>query len=208
MTPTAVRATEAQCQATIIDAATRAGWLVHAERPAQSGKGRWMTNIQGHPGWPDLALVKGSRFGPHPKSSFDLPQIVAHQLARHQAIKSPPDDMDAWLPTVRRAILRDRADEIARALRLCQGDVNAAVKSMLPRPPAEVTVDATHSAVTFGRSIAQHEHGRDDPFYLDGFLDQVAHQPDEWQTAAMEAYIAEHHRLEPLASVHHLRGVS
>jgi hypothetical protein len=57
----AVRASEADCQRTIVDAATRLGWLVHAERPAQSGKGRWMTNIQGHAGWPDLVLVKDNR---------------------------------------------------------------------------------------------------------------------------------------------------
>ena len=55
--PTVPRATEAQCQATIIDFATRLGYLVHAERPAQTGRGRWLTNIQGHTGWPDLAIV-------------------------------------------------------------------------------------------------------------------------------------------------------
>lgn len=55
-----IRPTEAQCQATIVDAAIRLGWRVHAERPAQKQSGKWATSIQGHKGWVDLVLVRGS----------------------------------------------------------------------------------------------------------------------------------------------------
>lgn len=62
---TAPRATELQCQATIVAAALRLGWLVHAERAAQHRSGRWGTPIQGTPGFPDLILV-------HPVSRWFL----------------------------------------------------------------------------------------------------------------------------------------
>lgn len=51
------RPTEQQCQATIVAAAKTLGWRVHAERPAQGGKG-WRTPIQGHRGFPDLVLAR------------------------------------------------------------------------------------------------------------------------------------------------------
>lgn len=55
------RPTEAQCQDTIIAAARRCGWLVHAERPAVNRSGRWSTPVQGHPGFPDLVLITPDR---------------------------------------------------------------------------------------------------------------------------------------------------
>jgi hypothetical protein len=51
-----VRPTEAACQSTIVEAARLGGWMIHAERQAQSRKG-WRTPIQGHAGFPDLVLV-------------------------------------------------------------------------------------------------------------------------------------------------------
>lgn len=52
--------TEAACQRTIIDAAMLAGWRVHAQRTARTGSGGYATAIQGHQGFPDLVLVKGT----------------------------------------------------------------------------------------------------------------------------------------------------
>lgn len=60
--PRPTRPTEAQCpleddcEDTIIAAATRGGWLVHAERKSRSNKG-WRTAIKGHAGFPDLILI-------------------------------------------------------------------------------------------------------------------------------------------------------
>lgn len=56
----APRATESQCQATIVATAKMFGWRVHAERAANSGRG-WRTPIQGHAGFPDLVLVRDGR---------------------------------------------------------------------------------------------------------------------------------------------------
>lgn len=56
---TALRATELECEATIIDAAKLFGWRVHGERPAVS-RG-WSTPIKGDPGWPDLVLARPGR---------------------------------------------------------------------------------------------------------------------------------------------------
>lgn len=52
-----MRATEAECQRTVVDAARRTGWLLYHNRPSQTGGGRWHTALQGHQGFPDLVLV-------------------------------------------------------------------------------------------------------------------------------------------------------
>jgi hypothetical protein len=52
-----VRATEAQCQRTIVEAARLGGWMIYHNRPAQNSAGRWRTALQGHAGFPDLVLV-------------------------------------------------------------------------------------------------------------------------------------------------------
>jgi hypothetical protein len=54
------RATELECEATIIKSAKMAGWLVHGSRVAYS-RGKFSTPIKGHAGFPDLVLVKGER---------------------------------------------------------------------------------------------------------------------------------------------------
>lgn len=54
------RPSEQACQETIVDAAMKAGWLVHAQRPARTTRG-WRTAVQGHAGFPDLVLITPSR---------------------------------------------------------------------------------------------------------------------------------------------------
>ena len=55
------RPTELQCQATIIAAAKRGGWRVHAERTSLTQSGRYSTAIAGHRGFPDLVLANPTR---------------------------------------------------------------------------------------------------------------------------------------------------
>lgn len=55
---TGVRATEIQCQDTIVATARAAGWRVHAERAAVSRGGHYATPIQGDAGFPDLVMVR------------------------------------------------------------------------------------------------------------------------------------------------------
>lgn len=54
------RPSELQCEATIIAAALRAGWLVHGERTVRVGKGAraFATPVKGTPGFPDLVLCR------------------------------------------------------------------------------------------------------------------------------------------------------
>lgn len=55
------RPTEAACQATIVAAARRAGWMVHATPKSQRPSGAWTTPAQGDIGFVDLLLVRGPR---------------------------------------------------------------------------------------------------------------------------------------------------
>lgn len=82
-----VRATEAQCEDTIIRAARTLGWLAHAERKAMTN-GRFRTPIKGDAGWPDLVLARSPHLWfvelkrhPHP---IDAAQTVwLSELRRH-----------------------------------------------------------------------------------------------------------------------------
>lgn len=49
---------EADFQQAVIDLAILRGWQVSHFRPAQVRDGQWVTPIQGHPGFPDLALAR------------------------------------------------------------------------------------------------------------------------------------------------------
>lgn len=48
---------EAELQRAVIDLAHLTGWIVHHPRGVQTMSGRWMTAIQGDPGFPDLVLA-------------------------------------------------------------------------------------------------------------------------------------------------------
>jgi hypothetical protein len=48
---------EAEFKDMVISIAKRYGWLVHHDLPAQNTRGRWMTNVQGDVGFPDLFMV-------------------------------------------------------------------------------------------------------------------------------------------------------
>ena len=48
---------EAQFKNSVIEIATRYGWLVHHDLPAMNRRGKWATHIQGDSGFPDLVLL-------------------------------------------------------------------------------------------------------------------------------------------------------
>lgn len=52
---------EDELQTMVIETAERYGWRVHHGRPAQNRNGKWLTPIQGHAGFPDLALARDGR---------------------------------------------------------------------------------------------------------------------------------------------------
>ena len=45
----------------VLDLARLTGWMCHHCRPAQVRNGKWVTPIQGDPGFPDLILAKPGR---------------------------------------------------------------------------------------------------------------------------------------------------
>lgn len=56
---------ESELQAAVVELAQRRGFLVHHCRPGASTGGRWATQLQGDPGFPDLVLARG-RSEDHP----------------------------------------------------------------------------------------------------------------------------------------------
>lgn len=58
MTTSTLTMTEAQLQVAVIDAAHLFGWLVHHVKPARTPDGKYLTRIQGDPGFPDLVLAR------------------------------------------------------------------------------------------------------------------------------------------------------
>lgn len=92
-------ATELHCQRTIIEAARLGGWLVHAERAAQTKRG-WRTPVQGVSGFPDLVLVHAERkrvmfieLKRHPNRLSP-----AQELWRDQLIEAGADYRTVWVP--------------------------------------------------------------------------------------------------------------
>ena len=55
------RPTELECQTSLVAAAKRGGWHVHAERTSRTHSGGYATAIQGHAGFPDLVLAHPTR---------------------------------------------------------------------------------------------------------------------------------------------------
>lgn len=58
MTTFADTLTEAEFGERVLQLASVYGWLIHHDRPARNRRGKWATHIQGHPGFPDLVLVR------------------------------------------------------------------------------------------------------------------------------------------------------
>ena len=52
---------ERDFQTMIVQQAQVMGWKVHHARPGMSSKGRWLTHVQGHAGFPDLVLAHDGR---------------------------------------------------------------------------------------------------------------------------------------------------
>jgi len=78
-----LRATELECEQTIIQAAKAAGWMVHGERAAVSN-GKWSTPIKGDAGFPDLVIV-------NPRTG----QLLIVELKRRP--NRATDDQIRWL---------------------------------------------------------------------------------------------------------------
>lgn len=114
----AYRATEAECQRTIVAAAHAAGWWVHTEHTGMTARGAHLTRGDGRPGWPDLILV-------HP----------FHELLWAIELKRKPNkvttDQFAWMDQLAR--WADRAEFV-----YVPDDMDAFIKQLVnPLEPLE-----------------------------------------------------------------------
>lgn len=100
------RASELECEATLIDAAIRGGWMVHGVRTSQTN-GRHMSAIKGQRGFVDLVLC-------HPATGEFLMvelkrppnKVEPDQKVWHRALEAcgvnvqiwfVPDELDEWV---------------------------------------------------------------------------------------------------------------
>lgn len=86
---------------------------MHAERPAVTSSGRWLTNQQGKPGFPDLVLC-------HPKRA----RLLFVELKRKP--NKATDDQKSWLLALAScgvvALLLYVPDDLERLLRFIGSD--------------------------------------------------------------------------------------
>jgi hypothetical protein len=73
-----LKMSEADLKEVVISVAKRYGWLIHHDLPAQNSRGRWLTNVQGDAGFPDLILL-------HPVSG----RLLAVELKAEKGKLSP-----------------------------------------------------------------------------------------------------------------------
>ena len=100
-------AREADYQATIVQTATLAGWYCHAERPATTANGT-RTHIQGHAGWPDLCLVRGTRALFLELKRRPGGRVTAGQVSwQERLIAAGLDARVVWLPDELDALLAE-----------------------------------------------------------------------------------------------------
>ncbi|MEJ7719801.1 MAG: hypothetical protein WKF58_04890 [Ilumatobacteraceae bacterium] len=107
------RPLEADCEDTIIEAARTLGYLVHAERPARSGRG-WRTAIKGDAGFPDLVIAGHGRcfvveLKRHPRKATDeqLAWLTALRVAGVSGgIVYVPDEQQAFIDELARGASR------------------------------------------------------------------------------------------------------
>jgi hypothetical protein len=93
-----LKVSEESFQRTVIELATRLGWLVHAERKAQSKKG-WRTPIQGDKGFPDIVFshkVRKSTFVAELKSNTGV--TSSEQKFWINRLKEAGIEVHIWKP--------------------------------------------------------------------------------------------------------------
>lgn len=89
--------TEQEWQTQVLDLAHLYRWMAHHTRPALNRRGQWATPIQGHPGFPDLVLCRGSRvLFVELKSERGL--LTADQMAWRDRLLTAGMDWRCWRP--------------------------------------------------------------------------------------------------------------
>ena len=89
--------TEAQFQSAVIDLAVTLGWRVHHARTVQNAAGRYMTAIQGHPGFPDLVLAHRQHGVLYAELKSTQGRLSEHQK-QWRALLEPTGRYRLWRP--------------------------------------------------------------------------------------------------------------
>ena len=90
--------TERQFQDKVIAMAIMYGWKAHHVRPGMNSKGRWMTHVQGHIGFPDLVLAHQSRGIIYAELKTDTGRCSTEQLDWLQVLNDAGAECYVWRP--------------------------------------------------------------------------------------------------------------
>jgi len=93
----ALHMTEKQFQDTVVDLAAFHGWRVHHVKPGMTSRGTWLTNVQGHTGFPDLVLAHAGRNASAKRPAI-LPTIIFAELKAGRGRLS--DEQNKWALTL------------------------------------------------------------------------------------------------------------
>ena len=115
MTAPAVRIpTEQECEDTIVDAARRLGYLVHAERPARTATS-WRTPVKGDAGWPDLVIAGHGRLWivelKRKPNRLDPRQVEWNRRLTAAGV----DARVVWVPSGQQALIDELTDHARKA---------------------------------------------------------------------------------------------
>jgi hypothetical protein len=82
----------------VIAMAIMYGWKVHHVRPGMNSKGRWMTHVQGHIGFPDLVLAHASHGIIYAELKSDTGRATVEQLNWLQVLNEAGAECYVWRP--------------------------------------------------------------------------------------------------------------
>lgn len=91
----ALHITEKEFQAQVVQIAMLHGWRVHHVRPGMTSRGKWLTNVQGHAGFPDLVLAHPGRKASANRPAM-LPTIIFAELKAGRRQLSEEQNKWAW----------------------------------------------------------------------------------------------------------------
>ena len=97
---------EAQFKNTVIDIATRYGWMVHHDLPAINRRGKWATHIQGDSGFPDLVLLNSKGVLVFAELKTDIGIIRKTQEAWLDRLDKSGAIVQVWRPNQLAVIIR------------------------------------------------------------------------------------------------------
>lgn len=90
---------EKDFQQQVVALAILHGWMVHHVRPGMSSKGAWMTQVQGHSGFPDLVLMHPERGVIFAELKTVKGRVSVNQLDWLRGLDHAGAETYVWRPT-------------------------------------------------------------------------------------------------------------